>query len=251
MSETSKSYPALFLGRRFISGLVSEEKLKQLASDIISEYSKSSSRGHTELVSRSGIQTKQTQEESRCNLEVADKHLHVTYIRKDEGFESDGESTKSSSNSIENNVEKSQIHSGNGNVCVDNFSNPQVSTNSAGFEEQIVNDHVFIHPSDNKRSLHNNSKSQASPSTSLELETSSAASSGSDYDENVAFKSSGPQSIMTKENAKTLTSIIDEQNCGKEGLPIDPNLSSEATSSSTTSKSNSPTADLQRIQVRP
>ena len=172
----------------------------------------------------------------------------ISIIRKDEGFESDGESTKSSSNSIDNNVEKLPIHSGSNNVNVDNIVNQQASTNSAGFEEQIVNDHVFIHPNNNKRSLRNTPKSQASPSTSLELETSSAASSGSDYDENVAFKSSGPHSIMIKENTKAVTSIMDGQSCIKGSITIDPNLSSEATSSSATSKSNSPTADLQKYK---
>ncbi len=34
MSETKHAYHARFLGRRFISGLVSEEKLKQLVSEI-------------------------------------------------------------------------------------------------------------------------------------------------------------------------------------------------------------------------
>jgi hypothetical protein len=257
MSENTQSYPALFLGRRFISGNFSEEKLKKLVSEISCEYAKPSTRHQgAEFVRNSSLQTgKHTQDESRCNLEVADRHLHVTYIRKDEGFESDGESTKSSSNSMEsanNATEKSQIHSEISNLKVDNFINQQVVTNTAGCEVKIVKDHVFRHPNDSKRNAHpqNTPKSQASPSTSLELETSSAASSGSEYDENMAFKSSGPHSIIIKDKSKTVTpTIILKNNSEKATIhTIDPNSSSEATSSSTTSKSNSPTADLQRYK---
>ena len=262
MSEVTQSYPALFLGRRVISGLIGDEKLKQLVAEISREYPKPSSRTGSELVSGSSLQIrKHAQDESRCNLEVADRHLHVTYIRKDEGFESDGESTKSSSNSMEsaNNSsnEKSQIHSDINNLTLNGYSNQPVATNSAGFEVKIVKDHVFRHPSDSAErhvTSHQTQKSQASPSASLELESSfSAASSGSDYDE---FKSSGPHSVVIKEKSKT-NSPLDQptfspsnhvQNRIKVPIHVDANSSEAATSSSATSKSNSPTADLQRYK---
>ena len=127
MSEAKQSYPALFLGRRIISGLVSEDKLKQLVAEISSEYAKPLTRGESDYVSGSRVQTaKPTNEESRCNLEVADRHLHVTYIRKDEGFESDGESTKSSSHSMEipsHTNDKSQTSEVT-NINVDRLLNP-------------------------------------------------------------------------------------------------------------------------------
>ena len=257
MSEAKQSYPALFLGRRIISGLVSEDKLKQLVAEISSEYAKPLTRGESDYVSGSRVQTaKPTQEESRCNLEVADRHLHVTYIRKDEGFESDGESTKSSSHSMEipsHTNDKSQTSEVT-NINVDRLLNQPAVTNASGPEVKIVNDHVFRQHPDNKISFGTQSvsKSQASPTNSLELEMSSAASSGSDYDENLAFKSSGPHSIMVKSKLDTNNHPVPIPDNGKQRVKdinyVDPNSSSEVTSSSATSKSNSPTADLQKYK---
>jgi hypothetical protein len=63
--------------------------------------------------------------ETRCHLEFSDRQLTVTYIKKDEGFESDTESAKS----------------------VEPPAHAQVGDNdvaaAAAVEEKIIKDHVF------------------------------------------------------------------------------------------------------------
>ena len=64
--------------------------------------------------------------ETRCHLEFSDRQLTVTYIKKDEGFESDTESAKS--------VEPPSVV-----VADDEDEDKPVS----GVEEKIIKDHVF------------------------------------------------------------------------------------------------------------
>ena len=80
---TKYAQNAKFFGRKPVSGPLNDFSLAHLVSDLQSE-----------------VQSKQTTEELRCNLEFSDKHLLITYIKKDEGFESDGESTKSAENPV-------------------------------------------------------------------------------------------------------------------------------------------------------
>lgn len=80
---TKYAQNAKFFGRKPVSGPLNDFSLAHLVSDLQSE-----------------VQSKQTTEELRCNLEFSDKHLLITYIKKDEGFESDGESTKSTENPV-------------------------------------------------------------------------------------------------------------------------------------------------------
>jgi len=62
-------------------------------------------------------------DEIRCNLEFSDKNLLVTFIKKDEGFESDTESAKS--------VENQPVTAVN------------ATEDKSGVDEKIIKDHVF------------------------------------------------------------------------------------------------------------
>ena len=75
---TKYAQNARFVGRKSVSGPLNDLSLAHIVTDLQSEARKSN-----------------PAEELRCNLEFSDKHLLITYIKKDEGFESDGESTKS------------------------------------------------------------------------------------------------------------------------------------------------------------
>ena len=77
-SGTKYAQNARFIGRKSVSGPLNDLSLTHIVSDLQAEARKSN-----------------PAEELRCNLEFSDKHLLITYIKKDEGFESDGESTKS------------------------------------------------------------------------------------------------------------------------------------------------------------
>ena len=104
--------------------------------------------------------TRKQHEEFRCSLELGDKNLVVNFIKRDEGFESDGgESTRSMSTEEVNNNSKPN----------------DIGTNSV--EEKIIKDHVF-----KIRNLE---------------DTSSANSSGSDSDENSNSKNSVTSSQST------------------------------------------------------
>ena len=103
---TKYAQNAKFFGRKPVSGPLNDFSLAHLVSDLQSE-----------------VQSKQTTEELRCNLEFSDKHLLITYIKKDEGFESDGESTKSAENpvkiSVFNNVHSDDSSSANSSEASD------------------------------------------------------------------------------------------------------------------------------------
>lgn len=60
-------------------------------------------------------------EDFRCNLEFCDRSLNITYIKRDEGFESDGESSTTT----------------NGERTQDN-----VDGTNGGVEIKIIKDHV-------------------------------------------------------------------------------------------------------------
>ena len=62
--------------------------------------------------------------ETRCHLEFSDRHLTLTYIKKDEGFESDTESAQSVGPPEEE-------------------EEPDNNKTVSGVEEKIIKDHVF------------------------------------------------------------------------------------------------------------
>jgi hypothetical protein len=65
--------------------------------------------------------------ETRCHLEFTERHLTFTYVKRDEGFESDTESAKS----VEppSSVLPSPVQ--------------QLEVDKTGVEEKIIKDHVF------------------------------------------------------------------------------------------------------------
>lgn len=78
--------------------------------------------------------------ETRCHLEFSERHLTVTYIKKDEGFESDTESAKS--------VEPPS------SACLEEDDKPV-----SGVEEKIIKDHVFRYSeSGTQREIHDEIK---------------------------------------------------------------------------------------------
>ena len=100
---------------------------------------------------------------ARCSLEFGDRNLLVTYIKRDEGFESDGESTKSNDVIAINDQESS---------CTN-------------VEEKIIKDHVFkINP--NVNSCHDHLSSSANSSGS---DSSDEHGNGSHIDDNNFMKS--------------------------------------------------------------
>ena len=120
---TKYAQNAKFFGRKPVSGPLNDFSLAHLVSDLQSE-----------------VQSKQTTEELRCNLEFSDKHLLITYIKKDEGFESDGESTKSAENpvkiSVFNNVHSDDSSSANSSEASDSDDlNSKSNSTSRGSEK--------------------------------------------------------------------------------------------------------------------
>ena len=106
MAESKFVYNARFVGRKPVEGPLNDFRL----SEVVSNFQAESSKKTGALVDT----------ETRCNVEFSDKNLLVTYIKKDEGFESDTESAKS----VENNP-------------------AVVSGDKAVSDEKIIKDHVF------------------------------------------------------------------------------------------------------------
>ena len=67
------------------------------------------------------------QDEIRCNLEFSERNLLVTFIKKDEGFESDTESAKS--------LEVPAVAASK--------ADPPGETGRSATDEKIIKDHVF------------------------------------------------------------------------------------------------------------
>ena len=88
-NNTKYAQNARFVGRKPVTGPLNDLSLAHVVSELQAEARKSSQ------LSGNHHGPAAVAEELRCNLEFSDKHLLVTYIKKDEGFESDGESTKS------------------------------------------------------------------------------------------------------------------------------------------------------------
>ena len=97
MGDTKFICNAKFVGRRSVDGPLNDYRLSEVVSSLQTE-------AKLEKVTATG-------EEVRCNLEFSERNLLVTFIKKDEGFESDTESAK--------------------------------SLEAAAGEEKIIKDHVF------------------------------------------------------------------------------------------------------------
>ena len=164
--SSDASCNARFVGRKVLKGTLNDAGLSVVIQDLQKQRPK--------------------QNDERCNLKISDKNLHVTYIKRDEGFESDGESSsKSSTNMVVGVVQPDA---------------------SAGIEVKIIKDHVFNY----------HDKSQASPTTSLD-DTSSANSSGSDCDD---IKSAGIASGATSKSTSPTADLQRYKFDHKESYPI-------------------------------
>ena len=131
MSETKFVYNARFVGRKGVEGPLNDFRLSEVVSAFQTDADRKSS----------------VVDEIRCNVEFSDKNLLVTFIKKDEGFESDTESAKS----------------------VENSESVQVEDKSCSGDEKIINDHVLRlsgEDSDSETSDHNKSSSSGSSSAS-------------------------------------------------------------------------------------
>jgi len=95
---------ARFVGRSPVDGPLNDYRLSGVVSSLYQES-----------------KVKQHHEELRCNLEFSERNLLVTFIKKDEGFESDTESAKS-------------LEPGAGLGAEEK---------SVSGEEKIIKDHVF------------------------------------------------------------------------------------------------------------
>ena len=80
---TKYAQNARFVGRKSVHGPLNDLNWSHLVSDLQTSLPQASTK------------TSNQNEELRCNVEFSERHLVLTYIKKDEGFESDGESTKS------------------------------------------------------------------------------------------------------------------------------------------------------------
>lgn len=146
MGDSKFVYNARFVGRKSVEGPLNDFRL----SEVVSTF-------QTDKKSTATIP-----DEIRCNVEFSDKNLLVTFIKKDEGFESDTESAKSVENQPVTGVSGAEDKS------------------VGGVDEKIIKDHVFRFPepggddsyssnsggSDSETSDHNKSSSGTSSSSS-------------------------------------------------------------------------------------
>jgi len=128
---------ARFVGRKQVDGPLNDFRLSEVVATFQTESSK-----------------KSVHDEIRCNVEFSDRNLMVTFIKKDEGFESDTESSKS-------------------------IESPAAEDKSvSAVEEKIIKDHVFRLNESGEDSYSSNSGGSDSE-TSDHNKSSSAASSAS------------------------------------------------------------------------
>ena len=103
MSDTKFICNARFVGRTSVDGPLNDYRLSEVVANLQTE-----------------AKLKKSQDEIRCNLEFSERNLLVTFIKKDEGFESDTESAKS---------------------LEPNESGEEKTT--SGADEKIIKDHVY------------------------------------------------------------------------------------------------------------
>ena len=109
MGDSKFVYNARFVGRKPVEGPLNDFRLSEVVAGFQGDVSKTRATCSDEI---------------RCNLEFSDKNLLVTFIKKDEGFESDTESAKS----VENQPVVTAV-------------NP--TEDKSGVDEKIIKDHVF------------------------------------------------------------------------------------------------------------
>jgi len=137
MGDSKFVYNARFVGRKQVDGPLNDFRLSEVVATFQTDVSK-----------------KTVQDEIRCNVEFSDRNLLVTFIKKDEGFESDTESSKS-------------------------VESPAVEDKSvSAVDEKIIKDHVFRFNESGEDSYSSNSGGSDSE-TSDHNKSSSAASSAS------------------------------------------------------------------------
>ena len=148
---------ALFVGRKIVHGNVLNDIGLSL---IVTDLREGEAAGKSSGNGGGGKPVKVTEKDLRCNLEFGgDRWLHLTYIKKDEGFESDGESST-----------KSNGDGGSGSGAV-------ASGGDNNHEEKVIKDHVFNDDSsassgdeitsDKGASSSENSSQSASPTSDL------------------------------------------------------------------------------------
>jgi len=112
MAESKFVYNARFVGRKLVDGPLNDIRLTEVVAGFKTN----------ELANKKGVEH---HDEVRCNVGFSDKSLLITFIKKDEGFESDTESAKS--------VENAEA------IVADDPDKSDVSV----VEEKIIKDHVF------------------------------------------------------------------------------------------------------------
>ncbi len=141
LKATSEVINARFVGRKLVRGNLNDIGLSLVVTDLRQAEAKARAKV------KDGGDPKQLFHSQRCSLELSDKMLHVTYIKRDEGFfeSSDGESTKSS-------------------------STEEVNNRSRNVEEKVIKDHVFNHNSgsDSETSNGYSSAKSASPTADIQ-----------------------------------------------------------------------------------
>ena len=135
MADSKFVHNARFVGRRPVEGPLNDLRL----AEVVTAF-----QGEKKAV---------VVDEVRCNVEFSDRNLLVTYIKKDEGFESDTESA----NSVEPKEEKS----------------------SAAADEKIIKDHVFRFGPGGGEDSYSSGGGGSDSETSDHNKSSSAASSAS------------------------------------------------------------------------
>jgi len=150
MAESKFVYNARFVGRKYVDGPLNDFRLSEVVEEL-----KTSDESLKKKVGQA--------DEVRCNVEFSDRNLLITFIKKDEGFESDTESAKS-------------VESPGQNVAAESDK-----SNVSAVEEKIIKDHVFRFnepggedsyssnssgSSDSETSDHNKSSVSATSSTS-------------------------------------------------------------------------------------
>jgi len=136
MGDTKFVHNARFVGRKAVDGPLNDFRL----SEVVAAF-------HVDK--KVGVGN----DEVRCNVEFSDRNLLVTYIKKDEGFESDTESA----NSVEPKEEKS----------------------SSGADEKIIKDHVFRFGESGGEDSYSSNSGGSDSETSDHNKSTSAASSAS------------------------------------------------------------------------
>lgn len=150
MADSKFVYNARFVGRKLVDGPLNDFRL----SEVVAVF-QNVEPGVKKEVGQS--------DEVRCNVEFSDRNLLITFIKKDEGFESDTESAKSvetPDSGITKETDKAVV---------------------SGSEEKIIKDHVFrFSESGGEDSYSSNSSGGSDSETSDHNKSSvSAASSAS------------------------------------------------------------------------